>query len=893
MRLLYFGDKHERVTAPENRMENDVEYVGTQAEKTSEIIEIGTRYNVSGFLQPGDFWDSPNPPLDFASDVIQRWTNIDVYDVLHRMMSQKKIDKDLFINDYLLKIISGDFVDIDEARTNLELEYTQDDFLKDKKEIEHQLKNYIPIVGVAGNHELFGNNIKTLPKTMLGFMEKLGLMHFATKEKPYFFYTEDGAKVAITGTHYHLDIDTPEHLDDYIVEEKLGDYHIHIVHGYLTDKSKGTMFNHTLIDHIKHTKADLTISGHDHIGFPLTEVDGKLFVNTGAIPRMSNDLKEIKRSPQVMLLDITKANGIKVQMIPLKSAQKGEIVLNRRKIIERKKSEERLEGFKKAVRDAGVKKSTDITQIIRDLSELKRIPIAIRDDIIDRISSKQREMNYFLDGVVKEAYVSKIVLENFQSHGFTEIECSKGLNIFVGESRQGKTAIFRAFEWVYVGKPAGKRIIKKGADYAKVTVYLSNGYIISRYIERKSSGKNGYIIVDPTTGQEEYHNTKILPEVQKLLGYTPFVIDNDLQFNLNFMKQGSGWFLIGDQYTAPVKAKIIGGIYGTQYTDAVSRELDAEEKKVSEVIRDAQGELVKVEEQIASYDYLEELGGSIETIEKLLREIDELNNRKEKIVSLVQKRKQVETIIQENQEIIEQMKGLERANLMLEQCKLQQNKRNQLASLVTKRTDLEKKYGLLQESLDALKHIGKASELYQEVVLLHRQGSDIRISWNKRKRVLAQIAEENEVISRSQHIEQASELFQEVQSMVQQRKVLVEKAERAKRLEDTRKDVAVKLNLIEETIEKTKHLEEANKLLLEIRKDIDRKANIDKVLVVRKRLKEQAASEDTMIKKQNNEIAILINRYRGLLEKAGSCPVCHGTIDKITVERIVSQYAVS
>lgn len=840
MKLLYFGDKHERVTAPENRLENDEQYRETQAAKTKEIISIGKRYQVEGFIQPGDFLDSPNPPLDYVADVMRLWT--------------------------------GD---------------------EESEDLENFKNDMPPLIGIVGNHELFGNNIKTLSKTMIGFLNKLGMIHFATKEKPYFFTTEDGATVAITGTHYHLDIDKPEHLDDYIVEEKLADFHIHMVHGYLTDKSKGTLFHHTVIDHIKHTKADLTISGHDHIGFPLTEVDGKLFVNPGAIPRMSNDLKEIKRVPQVMLLDITKANGIKVEMIPLKTASKGDVVLNRRKIVERKKREDRLEEFKKAVRDAGVKKSTDITQIIRDLADMKGLSLIVRDDVIDRISQKQQEMDFFLNPVVNEAYVLRIVLENFQSHGFTEIECSKGLNIFVGESRQGKTSILRGFEWVYAGKPAGKRIIKKGADYAKVTVFLSNGYTISRYVERKSNGKNGYIITDPSTGVEEYHNTKILPEVQKILGYTPFVIDNDLQFNLNFMKQGSGWFLIGDQYTAPVKAKIIGGIYGTQYTDAVSRELDAEEKKANEVIREAQAELVKVEEQIQSYDYLDDLGGSIGVIEKLLKEIDDLNARKEKIVSLVTKRKQIESVIHENQVIIDQMKDLDRASLIYEQSKVKLVQRNQLANVVSKRKELETKYGLLQESLEALKHIDQASSLFQEVVTLHRQSADIRQSLLKRKKIAVQIAEENEIIENTEGIEKASNLATEIQTLSQRRKELLEKVERAKRLEATRKEVSTKLAHIDETITKTKNIERAAKLLEEIRVGFETKAKIEKVLVTHKRLKNQIAVEDSAIKKQNNDTAILVSKYQGLLEQAGSCPVCHGTIDKITVDRIVTQYAVS
>jgi exonuclease SbcC len=838
LRLLYFGDKHERVTAPENRL--DVDYQDTQRRKTLEIIDIGKKYGVSAYLQPGDFLDSPNPPLDYVADVMRLWTG------------------DVMTND-----------------------------------IEQFENKMPPLVGLAGNHELFGNNLKTLPKTMIGFLNRLGMMHFATKEKPYFLKTEDGATVAITGTHYHLDIDSPEHIDDYIVKEKLGDFHIHIVHGYLSDKSKGDMFAHTLIDHIRHTKADVTISGHDHIGFPLTEVDGKWFVNPGAIPRMSNDLKEMKRKPKVLLMDITKAEGIKFKEIYLKSAQDGELVLNRKKITERKKREERIAEFKKAVKDAGITKSTDIVEIIRALAISKGMPLSIRDNVVDRISAKKQEMSQVFEGIMKDAYVDRIVLENFQSHEYTDLELSRGLNIFVGESRQGKTAVLRAFQWVYENKPTGKRVVKIGTDCAKVTVYLSNGYIITRIMETKRSGKNGYEITDPLTGEVAYHNTKILPEVQKILGYNPFVIDSDLQFNLNFMKQGAGWFLIGDHFSAPLKAKIIGAIYGTHYADAVARELEAEDRKVNEELKRTQTEVQRLEEQVQKYVHLDDLETTISEVEGLLKKIDELSVRKEKILVTLTKRKELEKVVGENEEIISYLSQIHEANLLLEHVRIRNLKRIQLATLIHKRKETQTKYTLLEESLKALRDIESAKVMFEKIQSMHNQSNGIRQSLTKKYRIVTQIQVENEIIQETEQIEEALILLQEVKNAQTRRSDLVDKAERAKRLEQIRKEVSSKLTMIKETLEKTEHIEEARKWFNNFSEKMNRKSNIEKMMIARKRVKQQVDYEVQQVKNQKNEIAVLVNKYQSLLEKAGSCPVCHGTIDKVTVDRIVNQHAVS
>ncbi|PLS19735.1 metallophosphoesterase [Bacillus sp. M6-12] len=895
MKFLYFGDKHYRVTAPENRLDDFRE---TMKRKTMEIIELGKKHKVSAFLQPGDFFDTPNPPLDYVAEVMEMWSGIDIFDILSKLTSGEP--------------------------------YDQEEVLK-------SLKNYTPLIGVAGNHELFGNNLKTLPKTTIGFINKIGLMKFATKENPFYFFTEDGLKIAVTGTHYHLDIDSPEYISDYVVEEKLGDFHIHMVHGYLTDKSKGELFRHTLVDQIKHTKADLTITGHDHIGFPITEVDGKYFVNPGAIPRLSNDLKEINRKVKVLLIDITKEHGLQLKEIPLKSAVDGNMVLNRTKIVERKKKEARLEEFKKAVREAGVKKATDINEIIRDLADNRKLPVSIKDKVVQRVSEKMATMKAVDDGVVKEAYVTKIILENFQSHEFTELDFSDGFNVFVGESKQGKTSVLRAFDWIYENKPAGKRIIRIGADYARVTIYLSNGYIISRYIEAKRGGKNGYEVTDPNTGEVEFNNTKILPEIQKLLGFTQLNIDKDLQFNLNFLKQGTGWFMIGDQYSSPQKAKMIGGIYGTQYADAVIRDIDSENKRSNEKIKTANEVLAKTDSRLKEFDYLPDLKKSIDFIEKMVKEIEELKVKKEKIETLLTKREKLVENISENDKALEALKDLDKVYYLLSQTKEQETKRNRLEELLDKHKKTSFSLKHLYHSLDSLKHLDQAKDQLRlthesinkrnaiEKVVFKREeiikqiqqeqniiskteevtkakrlvdnlnkGFDkrnaIEQSILKRENILKSIDTQNQLLKRTEQMDKASSLLHEIHEKVNVKKEMTLKVKRAEELEVKRDKNNKSLRAIRLTLEKTENVDTLKAQFETLKEVLTRKEQIEKVLSSRDKMVQSIQNEDKAIKESNNKILKDIQLYQEALERAGKCPVCFGTVDKATINRIVQEY---
>lgn len=933
MRLLYFGDRHEKLNAPENRIDD---YHASTEAKDYEIMQIGRKNHVKAFLQPGDFFDTPNPPLDFASKVISKWSNVNVYEILERMTSKEKIDFDLFVNEYFQDMLHGKYKDIDDAKKKLESVYTEDDFKNDKEELEKKLKDYIPIVGIAGNHELFGNNIKTLPKTMLGFMEKLGLMRFATKENPYFLYTEDGLKVAITGTHYHIDIDKPEHIDDYVVEEKLGDIHIHMVHGYLTDKSKGDLFRHTLIDQIKHTKADLTITGHDHIGFPLTEVDGKYFVNTGAIPRLSNDLKEMNRQVKVLLIDVTKEHGLRLKEIPLKSAIAGDKVLSRAKINEKKQKDIRIEEFKKTIRDAGLKKGTDITEIVRDIADSRKLPLIVKTQAMERLAEKMVLMKPPNEGIAKEAYITKVILENFQSHEYTELELSKGFNIFVGESKQGKTSILRAIDWVYENKPSGKRIIRKGAEYARVTLYMSNGYIVSRYIEAKKSGKNGYEITDPKTGEIEFSNTKILSEVQKILGFSYLKIDEDSKHNLNYLKQGTGWFMIGENYSGPQKAKMIGGIYGTQYADAVIRDLDSNIKRSNDQIKISNKILTNTKTELEKFDYLEDLNKSIQFVETTLKKIEELTRKKEQIQVLLAKHKKITGEIEENEKTLLALQRLDEAILLFSNIKIAFNRRTELDKLNEKYAKTSHSLNQIDRTLKAVEHLDFAKNKFHElqemvirkdklekVTMKHnkilqvleeenniitqtnqveraRQRIDnLKIGLNKRNQIelslekygnlLQFITQENKVLEQTAFLDNAKLILVDIQKQQVLRNELVIKVQRATELDEKRAKNMRSLEAIQQTLTYTNNIELAKSKLHDLMMEMERRDKLIQLSNKHITLSKEIHKETEIILWAEKKIGQDIQNYQDVLEKAGKCPVCFGTVDKVTINRIVKE----
>lgn len=367
MKFVYIGDPHERPTKPTNRTDD---YFETYEKKVKEVLGLAKKHKAKALLQPGDFLDAPEFNIHFLEEVIQRWSMIPTYELLTELRLGKK----------------------------------------SASEVTKELSKGIPFIGAIGNHELRGESIRNYHNTSLSYLEKIGFMILPTKDKPFIFTDDDGTTVAITCAGYHSKMDTPAFIDDYIVEEKMADFHIHMAHGYLTNKDMGDMFKHTTLDKIAYkTKADLTIAGHDHVGFPLTSVDGKLFINPGSMTRTKSDVKEIRRKPKALVIEITKEAGVTVKQHYLKSAEEGKAVLSREAIDAKKLKNAKMEEIKSIVNKAQLSKGSSITSIISSISDVQDFDEKLTQQVLDRVSDKMKDMDNSFEEDVHDYTIDKLL----------------------------------------------------------------------------------------------------------------------------------------------------------------------------------------------------------------------------------------------------------------------------------------------------------------------------------------------------------------------------------------------------------------------------------------------------------------------------------------------------
>jgi len=255
----------------------------------------------------------------------------------------------------------------------------------------------VPIYAIAGNHDLYGHNLGTLHRTMLGFMNRLGLIRLLQPGERVYI-EKKGLRLQLTGQSYHYDLDRRDPVLDYCVTKEDCDVAVHMVHGLLTDRSLGSLIHHTVVDRVLGTGADLTLAGHYHLGFPPVEYQGRYFLNPGALVRINNHPQEMARRPAVLLIDLG-GGEVKYSILPLRSARPGEEVLDRSKVELQERREERLAEFVREVAAAGEYYGASLEEMVAAIADKKTLPPAVREEALRRLARAQEA---FLAGEVRE-----------------------------------------------------------------------------------------------------------------------------------------------------------------------------------------------------------------------------------------------------------------------------------------------------------------------------------------------------------------------------------------------------------------------------------------------------------------------------------------------------------
>lgn len=87
--------------------------------------------------------------------------------------------------------------------------------------------------------------------------------------------------------------------------------------------------------------------------------------------------------------------------------------------------------------------------------------------------------------------LTKLMLENFRSHKYLEIDLDKHITTIIGLNGKGKSNIIRAMRWVTHNRPTGKGFIRTGQKQCRVGIELDGHKIL-----RARTEKENYYVLD-------------------------------------------------------------------------------------------------------------------------------------------------------------------------------------------------------------------------------------------------------------------------------------------------------------------------------------------------------------------------------------------------------------
>lgn len=377
MKLLVTGDWHYRSQNPVARLDD---FQATLDAKIREVGEIAVREGVEAIVVPGDVFDSPSPAYSTLTS-------------LERLIGE----------------------------------------LREKG---------CQIWAVPGNHDEHAHSLESLDRTAYGHLAATGLVRdLATRPA-------ETDTVTVTGTGFSAatDSDVSDYLARSTPNATRDSVRIHIAHGMLLESRPGFELRHTLLEDVaRHPDCPSVLHVcHEHLGFgvkrlPRAAGGEVVFINPGALVRLSAHPGEIERAPQVCLLEIYPGTSpscprcglqvaysgnvvhcmgcgttwfhpdesfghdygppelwslghpvIEASLIPLKSAKPGHEVLSRSHIEAAADRDSKMDQFLGLLSREGEAKFLDVQSIVEGIASSENLPRDVVDEALSRIA-KARE----------------------------------------------------------------------------------------------------------------------------------------------------------------------------------------------------------------------------------------------------------------------------------------------------------------------------------------------------------------------------------------------------------------------------------------------------------------------------------------------------------------------
>ena len=228
-------------------------------------------------------------------------------------------------------------------------------------------------------------------------------------------------------------------------------------------------------------------------------------------------------------------------------------------------------------------------------------------------------------------FIKKLIINNFQSHKYSELDFGQDLNVIIGPSDSGKTSIIRALKWVLYNEPSGDFFIREGESEVSVSVIFSDKTTLKRY---RTKSKNGYQLISSEGIESIFEGigTSVPQEIIDKTGIYKMLLDGDHSNAINLGEQLEGPFLLSEKTST--RANAIGRLVGVDIIDEALREVLKDVRNLNLKKNTKEESIIELNDSIKEYDYLEGMKDKHDTLKLLLEKIKDYKNKENKLVDI-------------------------------------------------------------------------------------------------------------------------------------------------------------------------------------------------------------------------------------------------------------------
>lgn len=465
-------------------------------------------------------------------------------------------------------------------------------------------------------------------------------------------------------------------------------------------------------------------------------------------------------------------------------------------------------------------------------------------------------------------YLEKIILKNFQSHNYTELDLSRGVNVIVGPSDSGKTAIMRAIRWNLFNEPSGVDFIREGESEVSVTVRFQDGIEITRL---RGKSKNQYILRQPEEDEVifEGFGTHVPQEIRETTGIYKVMLDDKKSLPLNFSDQLEGPFLL--QETDAYKAQAIGRMVGVDVLDETMRNTLRDKKQLS-----TQKDLVvsEIEETEKSLEAFQSLDEKLERRDKLIFHLEKLKDLEKRSDEAKRYLDELRHINTERSKVIGVLDEYAHLDEMKDRLLSLENKAGRyyrdsmlLESYLRNRRECESTKGIIAslgdgEKLDEIFYsIGLNSERLMQINPLYQIYLSLQKELNSKRETVSRLSsidkfQGRQLISRYDTYKRYNELFLHYRELHE------------------------RLSRGCEFMEQFNTSDEAGDLLQTAEKNGERAQELKELYASYKGLLEEKEKRKKTLVEAQLQTQEAMDAYMSALSQAGTCPICRQPIDE-------------